>query len=90
MDLEELQKLTDDCISQLMMSVGPSDEDFIKAQEFGRILSSKGDILLYGGKTKKMKDEQSQLLKDLCFSIAVLSFLPGGITLFGHHWESKK
>lgn len=52
---------------------------------FSQVLTEKGDRLLYGGKT----GEAAVLFNQLAKSIALMSFLPGGISTFGQHWESK-
>jgi hypothetical protein len=46
--------------------------------------ASRGDVLLFGsGK----KGEVAELVNKLVDAIAVLSFVPGGVTLFGEHFE---
>ena len=74
-------------IAELQVQGGPSSEDWFTAKAFGPVLVEKGDILLYGG---KKKGESSKMFNRLAHSIAVLSFLPGGIEIFGSLWETKE
>jgi hypothetical protein len=72
-------------IERLNAKGGPDAEDFSRASEFGEVLASRGDVLLFrGGK----KGESAELFNRTAEAIAVLSFLPGGVRLFGNHWES--
>jgi hypothetical protein len=64
---------------------GPNEEDFQKARELSDILGEKVDILLYGS---KKRGEVADLFNRVASAIAVLAFLPGGITIFGQHWEN--
>ena len=74
------------CIEQMKSLGGPSTSDFVEAAKFGRVLSEKGDILLFGG---RKKGETANMFNKTAKSIAVLSFCPGGIELFGCHFEAK-
>lgn len=66
---------------------GPGSEDLERLKRFSRELAEHGDKLLY---RSKKKGETAKLFNELGFCIAVMSFCPGGITVFGSHWESKK
>ena len=73
------------CIAELQEKGGPDEDDFLLAQQAGQAIAAKGDRLLYRcGK----KGETAALVSELAFGIAVLSFLSGGVTVFGQHWES--
>ena len=62
-------------------------ETMIKeASEFGKELAERGDVLLYGS---KKGGEASAMFNKTSRAIALLSFLPGGVTLFGAHWENE-
>lgn len=65
----------------------PQKEDFdrLKSKNLSQVLGEKGDVLLYGG---GKKGEAAAIFNDLAEAIALLSFLPGGIEIFGSHWES--
>lgn len=65
---------------------GPGADDMRRAQKAGDLLGAKGDRLLFGGK----KGEAAKLFNDLSHAIVVLSFCPGGITIFGQHFEGNK
>jgi len=74
-------------IAELKEKGGPTEEDFKQATEYGRVLAEKGDTLLFGS---NKKGEAADLFNRLCHSIAVMSFLPGGVTIFGEHHESRE
>ena len=63
----------------------PLDKIFAFIDIAGKLLAEKGDILLFGGIKKKDKKLREKLFKELIFGISILSFLPGGITIFGKH-----
>ena len=48
---------------------------------FGKLLSEKGDVLLYGG------EGAGNVAAMLVEAIATAAFVPGGITIFGLHFE---
>ena len=73
-------------IGDLKKKGGPDSADFQKATSFSSTLGERGDVLLFGG---KKKGEQAELFNKTAFAIAVMSFVPGGISLFGEHWETK-
>lgn len=63
-----------------------TEKDMERAREFSQVLGEKGDVLLFGS---KKKGETAKLFNDLAWSIALLSFCPGGITIFKQHYENK-
>ena len=65
---------------------GVTDEDFASASKFAQTLGEKGDVLLFGS---KKKGEAADLFNKTAKAIAVLSYLSGGITIFGGHYESS-
>ena len=65
---------------------GPSDRDIRTAQAFADQLAERGDRLLFGG---GKAGEAAEMFNRLTESIAVLSFTPGGITIFGQHFEGS-
>lgn len=67
-------------IIELKRRGGPSDEELEQAREFAATLGEKGDILLY---RSERKGETELLFNQLARAIAVGSFLPGGIRVFG-------
>ena len=74
-------------ISEWKIKGNPQEKDFNKlmGKNLPKLLGEKGDILLYGG---GKKDEVAIIFNELAEAIAMLSFLPGGIEIFGSHWES--
>lgn len=63
---------------------GPTDDDNALARDFAQTLAEKGDILLYGGK----EGDAGELLSQLARALAVLAFQPGGVSVFGLHFEA--
>lgn len=65
---------------------GPSPEDWAWLKEAQHILTDVGEGILYS--TKK-KGETAKAFNAVAKAIAIMSFLPGGITIFNQHWESR-
>jgi hypothetical protein len=64
---------------------GPSDLDFERIQaEYPQYLGSHGDAVLY-----REKGTSGRAITVLVDGLAVLSFCPGGVTIFGLHFETK-
>ncbi len=61
-----------------------SDYDDIR-KRLPKLIGEKGDILLFGG---GKKGEVGYIFNEVARAIALLSFLPGGITIFGEHYEN--
>lgn len=53
--------------------------------EYVSLLGEHGDALFF---RNKKKGETAQMADGLASAVALLSFIPGGITIFGQHWES--
>ena len=49
-------------------------------------LCTRGDVLLYGS---KIKGEAAELFNLLAKAVAALAFVPGGVTVFGTHYEAQ-
>ena len=65
---------------------GPNAEDMKAAQETSDILGERGEILLCGGgKSGECADQFNRTAR----AVAVLAFVPGGVTIFGSHFEEK-
>ena len=56
------------------------------AQDAAQVIAEHGDDILF--KAKK-KGESAKAFNALAKGIAALSFVPGGVKLFGMHFESK-
>lgn len=65
---------------------GPEARAMALARGYIDDLGKRGDILLFGG---GKKGEVAALANGLAQGIAILAFAPGGITIFGQHWEAK-
>lgn len=65
---------------------GPSPDDYQRASAFGDTLGEHGDKLLFGGGEP---GQSAQLFNGLAHSIATLAFLPGGVSIFGQHWDAE-
>jgi hypothetical protein len=64
---------------------GPSDLDFARIRnEYPQYIGSHGDAILF-----REKDTTTRAVNMLVDGVAVLSFVPGGVTLFGMHFETK-
>lgn len=66
---------------------GPTTDDMTRAQEASNLLGEKGDVLLFGS---KREGETAHIANELAFSIAVLSFCPGGVRTFGQHFDASR
>lgn len=64
---------------------GSTQEDFIRIQSYDQLLGERGNFLWM--KSKK-KGETAKVANAVADIIAVLSFAPGGLTLFDQHWET--
>lgn len=72
-------------IHDYMQQGGPSEQDFARARlVYPFEIGSHGDALLF-----REKGQTSRILHMLADGVAILAFCPGGITLFGCHFEVK-
>ena len=55
------------------------------AEENCDVIAEKGDIILY-----RQKGESAAAFNRLAESLAILSFLPGGVRFLGLHFETKR
>lgn len=67
---------------------GPDKTDFDSLQNTAKLLAEKGDILLYGD--SKKKNTCAEVFNSTVKAIAILSFVPGGITVFGQSYISEE
>lgn len=72
-------------ILKLKEKGGPDADDMRIAQETSDILGARGDVLLFGG---GKKGECADQFNRTAAAIAVLAFCPGGIAIFGQHFEA--
>lgn len=71
-------------IAKYKQKGGPSPADFDRCREYSQQLGEHGDALLY-----KIPGQTSQMMNMLLDAIAILAFVPGGITFFGIHYEEN-
>lgn len=77
-------------IMKFVRAGGPSDADYEAAVAFALTLAEKGDVLLFGRGGRRVPPGEpsvADLFNGLARSVAVLAFCPGGITVFGQHYE---
>jgi len=66
---------------------GPLAEDWLRLSQIGHQLAEHGDLLLFGG---SRPGETAELFNLLAEALAILSFLPAGVS-FGHqHFEAEQ
>ena len=73
-------------IEALKEKGGPTKGDIEKAQKTSDMLGERGDVLIHGG---GKKGERAELFNRTAHAIAVLAFVPGGVSLFGMHFEAQ-
>ena len=64
-------------IARIKQAGGPTEHDFEEMRALSWELSCRGDVLLYGGK----RGESAALMGKLIRVIALLAFLPGGLSM---------
>lgn len=52
------------------------------------LIASHGDTLLFADAREK-KGAAAEIFNKLALTIAIMSFAPGGIRVFGNHWQNK-
>src|SRR4051794_22579860 len=73
-------------IMELHAKGGPTAADYREAGTIQQVLAERADVLLFGG---GRKGEAGQIAAQLARGIALLSFWPGGVRLFGQHWDAE-
>lgn len=69
----------------LHLQGGPLERDWESARTFAETLATQGDNLLY--KSKK-KGETAALMAQLIRALAVMAYVPGGVTAWGLHFDA--
>jgi hypothetical protein len=72
-------------IAEIQSRGGVTPCEMNSARELAIDLGSCGDKLLFGS---KQKGEVASLMNRLIFAVAVGAFQPGGVTVFGVHFEA--
>lgn len=57
-----------------------------RGPECSQYIAEHGDVVLYPG---KHKGDTAKAFNALAEGIAILSFFPGGVKIFGRHWTSQ-
>lgn len=73
-------------IATLKEKGGPNDFQWDWVREFADELGERGDILQFA---EGRKGKTATMFARFAYALAVLSFLPGGITFAGIHFEAK-
>lgn len=73
-------------IDEIKKAGGPTDADFARASAHSLHIAERGDVLLFGG---RKRGEEAELVNRLVDGIAVLAVVPGGVDLFGMHFEES-
>jgi hypothetical protein len=68
------------------MSRVPLTTLIAQAPELSQVIAEKGDVAQF--KSKK-KGETAAAFNAIARALAVLSFMPGGVTFLGEHYENK-
>lgn len=83
---------------ELKAQGGPSEGDFENLGGVALLIAEHGDLLLERSKASnrghkrtidKDKIHTADVFNQVARAVAVLSFNPGGVTLFGQHFETK-
>ena len=73
-------------VEEIKARGGPTPEDMKRAQKTADMLGERGDVLLCGG---GKKGECADLFNRTAHAYAVLAFVPGGVSVFGHCFEAN-
>lgn len=69
---------------------GPSETDRQRAQQASTLLGEHGDLLMFSGKKRKGGVTTAKVFNETAHAIAVLSFCPGGVTIFNCNYDATK
>lgn len=64
----------------------PFAELLRRAPELGQVVAEKGDVVQFKG---KKKGETAAAFNALAEGLAILSFMPGGVTFMEEHYENE-
>ena len=74
-------------IAELQRAGGPTDQQFQDTVMVAQVLAAHADDLLFGAKES---GRVTSLFNMLAKGLAVLAFLPGGVTIFDLHFEASR
>ena len=73
-------------VSLVLIKIKSGSVPDVNLKEVSSLLANKGDNLLY----RSNKDgETAHIFNETAKAIAFLSFAPGGVRVFNHHWETN-
>lgn len=70
---------------ELTQQGGPLERDWQEARAFGDIAAYEGDNLLFKG---HKKGDTARVMAGLIRALAVMAFVPGGVTAWGLHFDA--
>lgn len=71
-------------IRELQRQGGPSEWHFEAVSALPQQIASQGDVFQFGGK----KGEAASYMGKITEALAIMAFIPGGVTAFGLHFEA--
>jgi hypothetical protein len=71
-------------VAELEAQGGPTEDDLARVKGYLPDFGSRGEALLY-----RIEGETGPMTGKLVDAVAVLAFQPGGITIFGQHFEGN-
>lgn len=74
-------------IMKLIREGGPTEADFARITSYQKDLTENGADLFFRNTNE---DATATRFNQVADAIAVLSFAPGGITIFGQHFDGKE
>jgi hypothetical protein len=74
-------------VLELMKKGGPTDEDLDRIHVFLKDLGEHGTDLYFPGNRKGSTTDRFEQIVE---AVAILSFSPGGLTVFGRHYENQR
>jgi hypothetical protein len=76
-------------ITALVAQGGPTAQDFEALGGADKVMERADELLLYRGKKTK-PGEIATAFNQVAQAIAVMSFVPGGITIFNQHYDGGR
>jgi len=64
---------------------GPTELDWQEARDFADVLAFEGDAVLFKG---HKKGDTARVMRGLIRALAVMAFVPGGVTAWGLHFDA--
>lgn len=64
----------------------PADQVVARARSCASVIAGQGDVLQFGS---KRRGEAAAAFNRLAEGVAALSLMPGGVTVFGAHFETR-